>query len=217
MAPHVWRLPLRGVNAYAIETDQGIVLVDAGNPGDGPRILSMLHGVGLAPPRLILLTHADVDHAGGVRALLRICAPEVRTTEGETSILAGGGHPRLFRRLGRLLTGRIRCAAPVAIGDRTAGLLVVATPGHTAGHCSFLREADGVLFAGDAAVVRSGEVGIPARLFTDDLAQAEASLAHLADLGPRLLLPGHGAPLPEAASGLRKAVNATRSASASGG
>ena len=205
VAAGTWRLPLRGVNAYALEAAEGPILVDAGNPGDAPRIVGMLAGAGLAAPRAVLLTHGDVDHAGGVRALLRACDLDVWAPAVEAEVLAGRGRPRAMRRLGRLFTGRIRCDRALTAGQVVAGLRVVASPGHTPGHCSFLREADGVLFTGDALSTRAGEVFIPRQPFTEDWANAHASLLRLADLHPRLLLPGHGEPLRDPGEALARA------------
>ena len=210
LAPDVWSLPLRRVNAYALKAAEGTVLVDAGNPGDGPRVLTMLQVAGLEPPALILLTHADVDHAGGVRDLLRACAPRVLAAGPEALVLAGRGRPRLLRRLGRLGSGRVRCSATVRDGECVAGLTVVSTPGHTRGHCSYLRESDGLLFTGDALAVRDGMVRIPGQPFTEDWPRAYASLARLVSLHPRLLLPGHGAPLAEPDAALQLALKTER-------
>ncbi len=206
VADGVWQLPLRGVNAYALETAQGTVLVDAGNRGDGERILAMLRVVGLAPPGRILLTHADMDHAGGVRAILQVTTGEVHASRLQADVLAGHGRPPALRRFGRLLTGRIACEPDLEEGARVAGLLVVATPGHTAGHVALLREDDRVVFAGDALAVRGAKVRILGAPLTEDFAQACASLRRLAQLQPNLVLPGHGDPLPAPAHALEAAL-----------
>jgi glyoxylase-like metal-dependent hydrolase (beta-lactamase superfamily II) len=82
----------------------------------------------------------------------------------------------------------------------------IPTPGHTPGHVAYRRPGDGVLLTGDAALtvdlnsvsgVLTGrrEPGFPPRYTTWDWAEARRSVAALAALEPRVLLPGHGPPL----------------------
>ncbi|NIH69841.1 nitroreductase/quinone reductase family protein [Modestobacter marinus] len=82
----------------------------------------------------------------------------------------------------------------------------IAAPGHTAGSVAFLRRDDGVLISGDALVTvdldsasgllggRHGLAG-PPWYTTWDRQAARRSVAALAALAPRVLLPGHGYPL----------------------
>jgi len=206
VAKGVWRLPQRGVNAYAVQAPEGTVLVDAGNPGDGRRILDALAALGLGPPRLVLITHADVDHAGGAREIGRASGAEVLASPLEAEVLRGGGRPRLLRRLGRLMIGRLSVEAALVAGATVAGLTVLATPGHTRGHISLLREADGVLFAGDALAVHGEGVRIAKPPYTEDVGAACVSLGQIALRQPHLLLPGHGRPLAEPAAALARAL-----------
>jgi glyoxylase-like metal-dependent hydrolase (beta-lactamase superfamily II) len=80
------------------------------------------------------------------------------------------------------------------------------TPGHTPGHVAYLRRRDGVLVAGDAALtvdlnsVRGVLLGRqrvagPPWYTTWDWPAAKRSIKALAELEPRVLLPGHGRPL----------------------
>ena len=80
-------------------------------------------------------------------------------------------------------------------------LRVVHTPGHTPGSCSFLREADRTLFAGDCVLKRitpnpvlSPDPVDPARRFPS-LAEYLVSLARLRSLHPTLVHGGHGEPV----------------------
>jgi glyoxylase-like metal-dependent hydrolase (beta-lactamase superfamily II) len=74
-----------------------------------------------------------------------------------------------------------------------AGFRAVHTPGHTAGHVSYLLDrAGGVLFAGDAAGSRpSGTVFRSLRIFTENVVAATTSVA-LADLEFEVAVFGHG-------------------------
>ncbi|HLM69055.1 MAG TPA: MBL fold metallo-hydrolase, partial [Longimicrobium sp.] len=68
------------------------------------------------------------------------------------------------------------------------------TPGHTAGHVSLLRAADGVLVAGDAVLPRiTPTLGVN-RQRTDPVGDYAQALDRLEALAPSLVLPGHGRP-----------------------
>jgi glyoxylase-like metal-dependent hydrolase (beta-lactamase superfamily II) len=82
----------------------------------------------------------------------------------------------------------------------------VPTPGHTPGHVAYLRPSDGVLIAGDAALTvdLNSVAGVlfgrqrvagPPWYTTWDWSAAKRSVGALAELEPRVLLPGHGRPL----------------------
>jgi glyoxylase-like metal-dependent hydrolase (beta-lactamase superfamily II) len=91
------------------------------------------------------------------------------------------------------------------------------TPGHTVGHVSFFRKRDRALIVGDAfCTVQSEslmkiaqmkpELHGPPAYYTPDWAAAKASVMALAELTPRVLIPGHGQPIagPEVASQLER-------------
>ncbi len=77
---------------------------------------------------------------------------------------------------------------------------MVHTPGHTEGHCAFVLESRGVLFAGDAIVMqdlfgRSRDVPqIMPDAFHNDPVRVRESLGVLAAVDADLVLPGHGEP-----------------------
>jgi glyoxylase-like metal-dependent hydrolase (beta-lactamase superfamily II) len=82
----------------------------------------------------------------------------------------------------------------------------VPTPGHTPGHVAYLRASDGILVAGDAALtvdlnsvggvlLGRRRVAGPPWYTTWDWPAAARSVGVLAELEPRVLLPGHGRPL----------------------
>jgi glyoxylase-like metal-dependent hydrolase (beta-lactamase superfamily II) len=80
----------------------------------------------------------------------------------------------------------------------TCSLRVVHTPGHTPGSCSFLREADRTIIAGDCVLKRvtpnpvlSPDPVDPTRRFPS-LAEYLVSLARLRSFAPTLVYGGHG-------------------------
>jgi len=84
----------------------------------------------------------------------------------------------------------------------TSGALrIIHTPGHTPGSCSFVREADRTVIAGDCVLKRitpnpvlSPDPIDPSRRFPS-LAEYLVSLARLRTFAPTLVHGGHGAPV----------------------
>ena len=83
-------------------------------------------------------------------------------------------------------------------GSELAGWQVVELPGHADGHLGFLR--DGVLIGGDHLLRRiSPAVGLYPESRPDPLGDYLASLRRTIELAPRIVYPGHGEPIEEAA------------------
>jgi glyoxylase-like metal-dependent hydrolase (beta-lactamase superfamily II) len=208
------------VNWVLVADDAGVLLIDAGYPGDRTDVLASLGALGYdaADVRAVLLTHAHVDHLGSAIWLAKThgtpvyChADEVGHARREyleqASPLRVAAH--LWRpswavwsahlvRNGGLRREGIPTAAPLT-GDIAAELpgqpIPIPTPGHTSGHCSYL--VDGVLASGDALVTghavlpRSGPQLLPA-MFSHDQDGCVRSLAALALLETDIVAPGHG-------------------------
>jgi glyoxylase-like metal-dependent hydrolase (beta-lactamase superfamily II) len=81
-----------------------------------------------------------------------------------------------------------------------AGFKVLHTPGHSAGHVVYWRESDGILILGDVlnnmdTMTLLPGLREPKKFFTPDPTTNRASIRRLAELEPKLILFGHGAPL----------------------
>ena len=215
---------VRGANAWLVTSDEGLVLVDTGLPGNGRRVVAFLESLGLAPGDLgvIALTHYDPDHAGSAAELKALTGARVAIHRHDAAALAGGLTPagakgpwrrrtalarlaRLGHELGMALLVRLpwaratwrRCAADLLLqdGDRLPGLTVVHAPGHTAGSVA-LRADDGALLTGDAVFGDAqGRAHYPPRALALDPAQARATAHGLVASGFTVLCPGHGAPV----------------------
>src|SRR5947208_2623019 len=73
---------------------------------------------------------------------------------------------------------------PIEDGDVLpvlGGLEVIHTPGHTAGSVCLYAARDRLLFVGDALECRRGKVGFASAIFSDDVAQARASVKRMAE------------------------------------
>jgi glyoxylase-like metal-dependent hydrolase (beta-lactamase superfamily II) len=208
------------VNWLLVTDDSGVMLVDAGYPGDRADVLSSLQQLGYQPGdvRAILLTHAHIDHLGSAIWFAKThgtpvyChADEVGHAKREyleqASPLDIALHiwkPRWavwtahVLRNGGLIREGIPTTQPLTaeVAARLPGQpMAIPTPGHTGGHCSYL--IDGILASGDALVTghpllsRSGPQLLPA-LFSHDQDGCIRSLAALALLDTEVLVPGHG-------------------------
>lgn len=199
--PSLYRVEsARAGNAYLIEADDRSVLVDTGLPSGARAVVAELAAARIPPLTDIVLTHYDPDHVGAAAAVQRETGARVWLGVADVRILRGEAEPptrvrRWMRNSGWL--GRPAIPALVELSDDAEtevvpGLVAVPAPGHTPGHHAFLWR--GVAFIGDAASVSHGRlVHLPGFLISDRPA-ADATLAALAALRPRLVCPGHGAP-----------------------
>ncbi len=208
------------VNWTLVADHTGVMLIDAGYPGDREEVLASLRRLGYGPAdvRAILLTHAHIDHLGTAiwfarehRTPVYCHADEVGHVKRE--YLEQVSIPALALRLWRprwaLWTlhvvrsgGLNRTGIPTALpltDDVAAGLpgrpRAVFSPGHTNGHCSYL--VDGVLVSGDALItghpliVHDGPQLLPA-IFSYSQQQCIRTLSALAQVESEILAPGHG-------------------------
>jgi glyoxylase-like metal-dependent hydrolase (beta-lactamase superfamily II) len=202
-------------NAYVLVAEDGVTLVDSGTKGKQGDILEGVSATGRTPADLkhILITHHHSDHTGSLASLVETTGAKAYVHPLDAPITRGDepvAGPNPASRPGRLLKPllmRLQPARmpPVAIerevvdGDElpiAGGLKVVHTPGHTAGHVSYLwPESGGVLFAGDAAG-KFREIQPPvgglASMFTEDPEAAKESFRKLAALEFDTVCMGHG-------------------------
>lgn len=175
--------PLRA-NSYLITQDgENAVLIDCG--GKEPLLFAKEKGLSV---RYVLLTHGHFDHIGGVAAL-QAAGATAGCSQAEEALALGkdnmaaqfGAYVPAFR-----VDFTFRGGETLELcGMR---LLVIATPGHTAGSVCFL--ADGKLFTGDTLFAGSvGRTDLP----TGSGARLTASVKALYALeGDFPVYPGHG-------------------------
>jgi glyoxylase-like metal-dependent hydrolase (beta-lactamase superfamily II) len=172
-------MTLEGTNTYVLRAPGAPagVVVDPG-PLDEGHLAAV---AALGPVALILLTHGHPDHAEGAHRFQEMTGAPMAAVE-----------PRLVVDIAPL-RGR---ETFTDVGGLT--VQVVATPGHTSDSVSFVVGGDEPgLLTGDTILGRgSTVVAHPDGV----LAPYLDSLARLRDLGPMVLLPGHGPVRPDASA-----------------
>jgi glyoxylase-like metal-dependent hydrolase (beta-lactamase superfamily II) len=174
------------VSAYILVRGGEAVVVDTGVGGSEDEIEASLGGIGLGWPAVghVILTHKHQDHAGSAEAVLTAATGATGYAGAED--LSAITSPRPL--------------TAVADGANVAGLRIVATPGHTAGHVAVLDEAGGILVAGDALGTATGALTGSNPQFTEDATAAAATIIKLGALHFETLLVGHGDPILTGAS-----------------
>ncbi len=203
--------------AYAVDTTDGLILVDSGLDKDAARLKAEMAKLGLDWKRVrtILLTHAHGDHTGGAAALRLATGAKVYAGVGDAEIISVGGpreavfstfympehtpHPTT-------VDVALKGGETIALGD--VRVQAVPAPGHTPGSmCYSVDHGDyRAFFAGDVIMMLRGddqprtELGKPLGTYSTYLSpryrgNAKDYLETLERLRkmpvPDLVLPGH--------------------------
>lgn len=223
LAPGVHHVIKGFVNAYLVEADDGLTIVDSGVKKRAPAFLALLKALGRQADevRSILITHHHVDHRGSLAALAEATGATVYAPAADAAIIRGveaAPHPTPPSLFGRLTVSVVERFGPSVDGTAVhrevtdgetlpmaGGISVIHTPGHTAGQTSYLLSRDGgILFVGDAAETLTGRPRPPvhgmASFHTEDHDEARRSFRKLATLEFDTALPGHGRPIVGGAS-----------------
>ena len=229
VAEGVYRVAARAANTYVVEAPRGLVLVDTGLPGSERRIFDALRKLGKNPEdiKLVLLTHRHPDHIGSAAAVKRETSATLASHPFEKPYVAGTlmlSMPSAWSLQGRIMRRlitvtqwtmrflRIIKYQPVHV-DRAAdeesvlddvGLdgSVVWTPGHTKGSITLFLNQPRVAIIGDLLRGKGGKLVEP--LLMESISQTHTSVERVMELGPELICPGHGKPLPASAVKLGK-------------
>ena len=205
------------VNAYLVDEDDGLTLIDTMIPRSANKVLLTAKGLG-KPIVRIALTHAHADHVGSLDALhaqlseadVLITARDARFLRGEKDLLPGeggklrGGYPEV----------QARPTREISPGERVGSLEVVASPGHTPGHVAFLDTRDRTLYCGDVYSTLGGvwttakvnpRFPLPGMATWDRAIELESARA-LRALDPARLAPGHGKVFENPGAAMDKAI-----------
>jgi len=209
-------VPMGMSNAFLIEGDDGLTLIDAGFPGKEAVVFGAIRGIGRAPDELkhVIFTHVHPDHIGSAAAIVRETGARTYMHPLDIPLAESGGPsrpmkaaPGLLRQvLCKLFFNPDKRVEPVAIDQPltpgeilpiAGGLEVIHTPGHCAGQVALLWRPGRMLFAGDVGMNIMG-LGDP--MGFESLEQGRASQRKVAGLSFDAAGFGHGKPIARDAS-----------------
>jgi glyoxylase-like metal-dependent hydrolase (beta-lactamase superfamily II) len=220
-------MALREVHVYALETDEGWVLIDSGFPSIEARDLlttELQTSIGgLSRVSTIIVTHFHPDHsglAGWIQErsncnvvihqadwprLENMAEPESKGAEMFSAMAMQSGVTfESMRALFREVDVPIR-APTLAVGNEVLmvggrELELIWTPGHTEGHLCVMDRRSGAMFTGDHLLARiTPHVGRFHSAGRNPLHDFEDSLALVERLAPRRALPAHEGPIEDVA------------------
>ncbi|MGO9435104.1 MAG: MBL fold metallo-hydrolase [Terracidiphilus sp.] len=209
-------VPMGMANAYLIEGDDGLTLIDAGYPDKEAAVFEAIRGLGRFPEQLkhLILTHGHPDHIGSAARIVRQTGARTYMHPLDIPIAESGGPfrpmraaPGVLRRvLCKLLYHPDKRLEPVAIDQPlipgeilpiAGGFDVIHTPGHCAGQVALLWRPGRMLFAGDVGMNIMG-LGDPVGF--ENLEEGRASQRKVASLSFDAAGFGHGEPIVRDAS-----------------
>ncbi len=212
------------VNWILLKDGDDLTLIDSGYPRDVTAVEASIRSIGGRPEdvRAILLTHAHIDHIGGINhfhakygtpvymnptevAHARRDYLEQATPLDVTKNIAKHGMVPWTLRIVR--AGAMQhVAIPHALAFPTSSALdlpgnpvPVFTPGHTSGHSAYHVPALGIVITGDGlitghAVSKIEGPQLLTGMFHHSEQDALTALGALENLDADLVLPGHGRP-----------------------
>jgi glyoxylase-like metal-dependent hydrolase (beta-lactamase superfamily II) len=236
LAPSLHRIGNDIVAVYLVDTAEGVTVIDAGLAGHWRELLAELASMGrtLDDVKGVILTHGDSDHLGFAERLRRDHGVPVYVHPGDADRAKGGSKPAAGKQsMGLAMLGFLAYSLRKN-GLRTTWLsevveahdgetldlpgapVIIGLPGHSPGSIAIHIPAVDAVFVGDGLATRhvlTGRTGPQPAPFTDEPAQAVASLRALVATGATWVLPGHGAPW---SGGVEAAVAAVERAADAG-
>ncbi|MFE3262353.1 MBL fold metallo-hydrolase [Nocardia sp. NPDC059091] len=209
-APRTYYLRPGIVNVGLFETDEGLLMVDTGLPGDGPALLRAVRSISDKPLHTVVYTHGHVDHAFGLWAFLeagetpRIIAHENLIGHFERYMKTPGLNTIINNQLAGGTEGKAWPAAPADFvwpTETFRDTLELTIGGerfevrHGKGEtddCAWVWAPERrVIAAGDLVTGYLPNAGNPRKVqrYAEEWAEAAETMVAL---GPEVVLPGHG-------------------------
>ena len=175
--------------AYTSDTKKAVIIDPA---ADAQRIMEEIEALGVTP-EAVLLTHGHFDHMLAAESLKNGYQIPICILEEDAALLARPelNCSQLFLRMAYGVSADVLLRDGQQLDFLDGALMVIATPGHTAGSCCYYAAAENVLFSGDTLFQESvGRTDLP----TGRASQISASIREKLFVLPEqtLVLSGHG-------------------------
>lgn len=212
----VYMIAMGNVNAFLIEGEDGLTLIDAGYRGKEAAVFGGIRTLGRSPDELkhLVFTHGHPDHIGSAAAIVRESGARTYMHPLDVHITESGGPfrplhaaPGILRQvLCPLLYHPAERLDPVAIDQHlhsgetlsiAGGFEVIHCPGHCAGQVALLWHPGRMLFAGD---VWMNVMGLGDPVGFENLEEGRASQRRVAGLSFDAIGFGHGGAISRGAS-----------------
>ena len=197
-------------NNVVFDGPEGTALVDSGYATHAPQTLALVrHALQGRPLDRLFNTHLHSDHCGGNAALQAAYACHTAIPAAEADKVRAWDEDALsFRATGQQcdrfsFDAVLRPDDDIVLGGVPWNVL--GAPGHDNHALLLFCPADGTLIAGDALWENGFGVIFPELDGASGFAEQAATLDLIAQLAPRRVIPGHGAPFIDAAGALMRA------------
>lgn len=195
-----------GSNSYLIDNDGCLIIIDTGLSGNAVKIINFIKKQGRKPKDLkyIILTHADLDHAGSAKELQKKTGAKIAIHQAEAKVLSGKEPIRKLNGIAEAIyvpvshlfkMENIKPNIELNDGDKIGYLKVIHCPGHSVGSICILEPKTRSLFSGDALLCDLlGNIILPVSDFASDPILAKKTAKKIKSMKPKVLYPGHGKP-----------------------
>ncbi len=201
VAGNIYYVGSEGLSAYLISTSSGLIQIDGGMPDGGADIIEAnirRLGFKAADVKILLNTHAHIDHAGGLAKLKADTGAKLYASGGDRKALEQGRHIG-DNENGEVSFPPVKVDRTVRDGDKIklgeTVLIAVLTPGHTPGCTTWTLAVNdkgrplNAVFYGSTSVAGNALVGNKAYpRIVDDYRQ---SFTRLKATPADLFLPNH--------------------------
>jgi metallo-beta-lactamase class B len=154
-----------GLSSFLVTTPAGHILIDTGLPEANPQIKASIEKLGfkVADIKILLNTHAHLDHTGGLADFKHVTGAQMMCGEADKPLLEGGYYPGR-ETVDVLKFPPVKVDRTVKSGDRVelggVTLTAISTPGHSPGCTSWTTTVKDGTVARSVVIFCSGTVAL---------------------------------------------------------